>query len=210
MTAVGEPDPATEAMRIPDGLADRSESWPVLDSSDLHRGTWVVALRSDRVRRPGADDEAPFSRLVLEHPGAAVILALDDQDRALCLFQYRHPVGHRLVELPAGVCDHPGEEPLEVARRELREEAALQAADWTPLLSTFSSPGYSAERIHYFLARGLSAADRGDFELRHEEADLTTAWVPFDDLLAAVLDGRVADGPVVQAVLAYALRRREG
>lgn len=179
----------------------------MLASSDLHRDTWVVAFRSDTITRPGVDDEAPFRRLVLEHPGAAVVLALDDQDRALCLWQYRHPVGHRLVELPAGVCDHAGEEPLEVAQRELREEAGLQAAEWTPLLSTFSSPGYSAERIHYFLARGLSAADRDDFTLQHEEADLVTGWVPFEDLLDAVLEGRVADGPVVQVVLAHAMRR---
>ncbi|WP_231123933.1 NUDIX hydrolase [Nocardioides sambongensis] len=84
----------------------------------------------------------------------------------------------------------------------------MQAEEWTPLLSTYSSPGYSSERIHYFLARGLSHADRGDFELRHEEADLQTLWIPFDELVAAVLAGRVADGPVVQAVLAHEVARR--
>ncbi|TYL44967.1 NUDIX hydrolase [Nocardioides sp. BGMRC 2183] len=190
------------------GIEDSPESWPVLDSDDLHRDSWVVSLRSDRITRPDADHEEPFRRLVLEHPGAAVVLAIDDQDRVLCLRQYRHPAQHRLIELPAGVCDHPGEEPLAVAQRELQEEAALQAAEWTPLLSTFSSPGYSSERIHYFLARGLRHADRGDFELRHEEADLETCWVPFADLVGAVLDGRVADGPVVQAVLAHEVARR--
>lgn len=186
---------------------DVPESWPVLGSSDLHRDDWIVAFRSDQVQRPGADKEAPFRRLVLEHPGAAVVLAIDDDDQVLCIGQYRHPVQHRLVELPAGVIDDPSEDPVEVAKRELREEAALQAEEWTHLLSTFSSPGYSAERIHYYLARGLSPADRGDFELRHEEADLETWWIPFDDLVARVLDGRVADGPVVQVVLAHAMTR---
>ncbi|WP_028655012.1 NUDIX domain-containing protein [Nocardioides sp. J54] len=189
------------------GVADVPESWPVESSADLHRDGWVLALRSDQVRRPGDHDEEAFRRLVVEHPGAAVVLAVDDQDRVLCLKQYRHPAQARLVELPAGVIDEPGEDPEAVARRELREEAALQAERWTHLLSTFSSPGYSAERIHYYLAEGLSPADRGDFVLRHEEADLEEVWVPFEELVDAVLDGRVADGPVVQAVLACRVRR---
>ncbi|TQK70901.1 MULTISPECIES: NUDIX domain-containing protein [unclassified Nocardioides] len=188
-------------------LRDVPESWPVEDSVDLHRDGWVVAFRSDRIRRPGAEDEEPFRRLVLEHPGAAVVLAIDDEDRVLCLKQYRHPAQSRLVELPAGVIDHPGEDPEDVARRELREEAALAAERWTHLLSTLSSPGYSAERIHYYLAEGLAPADRGDFELRHEEADLEVLWVPFADLVDAILAGDVTDGPVVQAVLAVQVRR---
>lgn len=190
-------------------LGDVPESWPVESSTDVHRDSWVLALRSDRVRRPGDHGEEAFRRLVVEHPGAAVVLAIDDEDRALCIRQYRHAAQHRLVELPAGVCDHDGEDPEEVARRELREEAALQAERWTHLLSTFSSPGYSAERIHYFLAEGLSSADRGDFVLEHEEADLEEVWVPFAELVDAVLTGAVADGPVVQAVLAcHVLRER--
>ncbi|MCX6399867.1 MAG: NUDIX hydrolase [Propionibacteriales bacterium] len=188
-------------------LRDVPESWPVSSHTDLHRDSWVLALRSDQVSRPGAVDEGEFRRLVVEHPGAAVILAIDADDRVLCLKQYRHPAQHRLVELPAGVCDHPGEDPLEVAQRELREEAAFQASRWTHLLSTFSSPGYSAEQIHYFLAEGLSAADRGDFVLAHEEADLETLWVPFADLVDAILDGRISDGPVVQVVLAAQVLR---
>ena len=188
-------------------VRDVPESWPVESSTDLHRYAWVLALRSDRVRRPGDHDEAAFRRLVVEHPGAAVVLAVDEQDRVLCIRQYRHPAQARLLELPAGVIDHPGEDPEQVARRELREEAALQAERWTHLLSTWSSPGYSAEKIHYYLAEGLAAADRGDFLLQHEEADLEEVWVPFDELVDAVLAGEVADGPVVQAVLALRVRR---
>ncbi|MBM9461612.1 NUDIX hydrolase [Nocardioides sp. zg-536] len=192
-------------------LRDVAETWPVVSSTDLHRDGWVIALRSDLVRRPGAPaEEGTFRRLVVEHPGAAVVLAVDDEDRVLCLRHYRHAAGHRLVELPAGLCDVPGEEPVEVARRELREEAAFAARSWTHLLSTFSSPGYSAERIHYFLATGLSAVDRDGFVLEHEEAELEVLWVPFADLVDAVLAGQIADGPVVQAVLAaHVMRDRD-
>ena len=188
-------------MEQPAPLADVEESWPVLASTDLHRDDWVVALRADRIRRPGDRDGEPFRRLVLEHPGAVVILALDDRDRVCCLSQYRHAAQRRFVELPAGLCDEPGEEPLTVARRELREEAGVRAASWTPLGTTFSSPGISSERMHFFVARDLSAADRGDFDAEHEEADMDVFWVPFADLYAAVVEGRVTDAPLALAVL---------
>ena len=188
-------------------LTDTAESWPVISTEDLHRDDWVVALRADTITTPDGGDG--FRRLAVEHPGAAMVMAVDDHERVHVQTQYRHPVQQRLVELPAGLCDVPGEDPLEVARRELLEEAALEATEWTHLLSTWSSPGLTNERMFIYLARGLTAGDRGDFLLEHEEASLTTAWVPYDELLAAVLDGQVADGPVVQAVLAYAARRDE-
>ena len=182
-------------------LGDVAESWPVVRSEDLHRDDWVVALRADYVTSPSHPDGEPFRRLVLEHPGAAVVLAVDDDEQVVCVSQYRHPAQRRFVELPAGLCDTDGEDPLEVAKRELQEEALLSAEDWTHLRSTYSSPGISAERIHYYLARGLRDASRGDFELEHEEADMHVFRVPFADLLAAVMDGRVTDAPVIIAVL---------
>ncbi|WP_372733681.1 NUDIX domain-containing protein [Nocardioides sp.] len=185
----------------PSDLSDTPESWPVVTSEDLHRDGWVLALRADRIRRPGGGEEAPFRRLVLEHPGAAVVLALDEDDRALVVRQYRHPVLRRFVELPAGLVDQPGEDPLEVAQRELVEEAGFEAATWTRLGATYSSPGISAELIHLFLARDLRPADRDGFVLEHEEADMQVLWMRFDDLMAGVLEGRIADAPVVSAVL---------
>lgn len=182
-------------------LNDQPEAWPVASSTDLHRDGWVVALRSDRIQRPGHLEEEPFARLVLEHPGAAIILAVDDRERVLCMRQYRHAAQQRLVELPAGLCDQDGEDPLEVARRELLEEAELEAGEWTHLVTTYSSPGLSNELMHFYLARDLRPADRGDFVPEHEEADMETFWVPYDDLVTAVLEGRIGDAPVVVAVL---------
>ena len=186
---------------VSDQVRDVEESWPVERSEDLYRSRLPFALRADVVRRPGADDEAPFTRVVLEHPGAVVILAVDDEERVLCLRQYRHPARMRMFELPAGLLDVAGEEPQVAAARELVEEAGLEATDWTPLVTAYSSPGISSEQIHYLLARGLSRADRGDFVAAHEEADMETVWVPFAELLAACLDGRVQDAPVLIAVL---------
>lgn len=190
----------------PGGPADRPEAWPVTASTDLHRDDWVVALRADRVRAPDAPDAGSFRRLVLEHPGAAVVLAVDDGERVLCLQQYRHAAGRSFVELPAGLLDVPGEEPLAVARRELLEEGGMRAGRWEHLLTTYSSPGISSEVMHTFVARDLEPADRGDFVPEHEEAAMEVFWVPLAELRAAVLDGRVADAPVALAVLAHTAR----
>ena len=183
---------------MPGELSDVPESWPVVATEDLYRTDWVMALRLDELHAPG--DDQTFPRLVLEHPGAVIVLAVDDQRRAYCLWQYRHPAQQRFVELPAGLLDADGESPEVTARRELREEAGLEAEEWTPLGTTWSSPGISNEVMHFFLAQGLNDV-ASDFERTHEEADMSGDWVPLDDLRAAVLDGRVGDGPLVQAVL---------
>jgi ADP-ribose pyrophosphatase len=161
------------------------------------------------VSAPGNDET--FWRLVLEHPGAVVILAVDAEDRALVLRQYRHAAELRFVELPAGLLDQPGEDPLQTAQRELLEEGGVEAGEWVHLNHLHNSPGFSSERIDIYLARDLRPADRGDFEPAHEEADMSVHWVPVDDLVRAVLDKRLTDGPLTTAVLTYALTRaRDG
>ena len=94
-----------------------------------------------------------------------------------------------------------GEEPVDVARRELVEEAGLEAGEWTHLTSAYSSPGILAELIHFYLARDLRTVDRGAFVAEHEEAEMSTAWVPYDDVVAAVHDGRLSDAHLALAVL---------
>ena len=192
-----------------DRIADTPETWPVAQSRDLYRGDWLMALRADRVRRPGDATGATFDRWVFEHPGAVVVLAVDEHERVCCLRQYRHPARGRFVELPAGLRDSDGEEPLATAQRELREEAEVEAGEWRHLFDLYPSAGITDERQVCFLARDLRPASRGDFALEHEEADMERLWVPVDDLVEAVLDGRVGESPIAVCVLAYdALRRR--
>jgi 8-oxo-dGDP phosphatase len=189
-------------------LQDEALSWPVVDSADLHRDDWVVAFRTDTVHRPDHPDET-FRRLVVEDPGAVVVLAVDEQERAVVIHQYRHPVQMRLVELPAGKLDKEGEDPLAAAQRELHEEVGLQAREWTHLMTNYSSPGITAETHALFLARGLEELDR-DFELHHEEAELAVQRVPVADLVEAVLAGRVEDAALATAVLAYEALKARG
>jgi len=196
------PDQPFEVVDLPD-------SWEVIDSRVIHQDDWILTFREDQVIRPG-HPEQPLPRLVLDHPGAVAILAVDDQERVRCIRQYRHSSGMRFIELPAGLRDGgDDEDPLETAKRELREEAELSAEQWTHLFTTWPTPGFTNEKHWFYLARGLSHWDRGDFAMHGEEAELEHCWVPIEDLIEAIFAGRVGDGPVVQAVLAYdALKRR--
>jgi ADP-ribose pyrophosphatase len=188
-------------------LSDRPESWRVHQSEEIWRGKAPFGVRRDHISLPDRPGE-PFGRLVLEHPGAAVVLALDPAERVLVLQQYRHPARMRFVELPAGLLDVEGEDPLVAAQRELLEEAQLVADTWSHLASMYPSPGLSSERIEIFLATDVrEAEDRGDFEPAHEEADMTSAWVPLQELVDGVLTGRLTDGPLALAVLTYLNRR---
>jgi 8-oxo-dGTP pyrophosphatase MutT (NUDIX family) len=190
--------------------ADRPESWPVHAVEEIWSGPAPFSVRRDLITAPGRPGHR-FGRLVLQHPGAAVVLAVDADERVLVLEQYRHPARTRFVELPAGLLDTAGEDPLATAKRELREEALLVADTWSHLLSCYPSPGLSSERMEIYLARDVSVApDRGSFVPEHEEADMTASWVPMTDLVEGVLDRRLTDGPLALAVMAYTLRTRTG
>lgn len=124
----------------------------VVDSRAIYAGK-VVSLRVDEITLSRGGTAL---REVVDHPGAVVVVALDDVDQVYLVRQYRHPIRSYLLELPAGALE-PDEEPLAAAIRELREEVGLEARVWTPLGSFFSSPGFANERLHAFLARGLSS-----------------------------------------------------
>jgi len=122
----------------------------VVSSRTVHRGK-IVNIRTDEITTPRG---AIVSRDVVEHPGAVVVVAVDAQSYVYFVRQYRHAIGSYLIELPAGGLE-PGEQPLAAAQRELREEVGLQAKDWTPLGSFYSSPGFANEHLHAFLAQSL-------------------------------------------------------
>jgi ADP-ribose pyrophosphatase len=171
--------------------------FPVAESTDIYRGK-VMALRADEVVMPGG---RAARREIIEHPGAVAIVALDPDDRLMMIYQYRHALGRRLWEMPAGLLDVAGEDPLETARRELREEAGLEAAEWAVLLDVAPSPGFSDESVRVFLARGLTEVGRPEGH-DDEEADLTTRWVTLSVAVRMVLAGTIVNGVTAAAVLA--------
>ncbi len=117
------------------------------------------------------------TREVVEHPGAVVIIALNDNGEVTLVRQWRHAIGRLLLEFPAGGLE-PGEEPRATAIRELREEAGLEAALWTPLGHCFSSPGFANEILHIYLAEELRAVEADP----DEDEDLQIVRCPLSGL----------------------------
>jgi 8-oxo-dGDP phosphatase len=167
-----------------------------VSSRDVHVGR-VVALRVDEVAMPGG---GTASREVVEHLGAVAVVALDDAGAVVLIHQYRHPLGRRLWELPAGLLDSGDETPLAAARRELAEEVGLAASDWTTLVDVAVSPGFTDEVVRVFLARGLTEVDR-DVQ-GEEEADLEAKRFPLAEAVDMVLTGEIVNGPAVSGLLA--------
>ncbi|MDN5901024.1 MAG: NUDIX hydrolase, partial [Brachybacterium sp.] len=143
------------------------------------------------------------------HTGAVAVLALDEADRVLMIRQYRHPVGHALWEIPAGLLDLDGEAPHIAAARELAEETGYDPTGIRTLVDLRPSPGGTDEVIRVYLATGVRSSEN-EFERTDEEADLVTRWVPLADAVTAVLEGRITNATTVSAVLALQVLRARG
>jgi 8-oxo-dGDP phosphatase len=157
----------------------------------------IFAIRADEVRMPRGNTAR---REVVEHYGAVAVLAMDDDRNVMLVYQYRHPLGRRLWELPAGLLDLGGEPPHITAARELKEEAGLAAATWHTLVDLDSAPGFSDESVRLYLATGLT--DVGRPEAHDEEADLTLQWFRLEEAVRMVLSGEIANSIAVGGILA--------
>lgn len=185
-------------------LQDEPFSPEVVESNVGFAGR-VWDVREDAFRY----GDGVLRRHYMDHPGAVAVLVLDDEDRVCLIQQYRHPVRLREWELPAGLMDVAGEPPLLTAQRELAEEVDLVATDWALLADFANSPGGSNEVIRVYLARGLAPTGTV-FARTAEEADMVVRWVPLDEVVDAVRDGRVQNAITAVAVLAAAVERARG
>jgi 8-oxo-dGDP phosphatase len=168
----------------------------------------IFQVYSDQVTMAG---DKTVTRDVVENLGAVGVVALDDVGRVVMIRQYRHAVGRRLWELPAGLRDVEGEQLVRGAARELCEEADLVADRWDLLVDLYTSPGFSNETIRIFLARSLSPVPDADrFERTDEEAELEIAWFDLDEAVAMVFRGEVTNAAAVGGLLAAARARDEG
>jgi ADP-ribose pyrophosphatase len=188
-----------------DWQAGEMHSFDVVSSSTDYQGR-VISVRRDVVAMPG---DTTSQRDVVVHPGAVAIVALRGQPlEVLLVTQYRHPVGRELDELPAGLLDVAGEPGFDAARRELVEEAGLEARTWQVLVDSLASPGMTDEGIRVYLARDLAAVDRQVQE--HEELVMTTRWVRLSDAVDRALAGELENATAVIGVLAAAEAARRG
>ncbi|SDD47490.1 NUDIX domain-containing protein [Rhodococcus tukisamuensis] len=175
------------------------------DTRTAYEGA-IFAVRVDRVAMPGG---TAALRDVVEHYGAVAVVAVDERDRLVLVNQYRHPVGRRLWELPAGLLDEPGEDPLDAARRELAEETGLAAEHWSVLVDVAVSPGFTDEVVRVYLATALHEVERPDPS--DEEADLEICRVPVADAVDRALSGEIVNATALSGILALAAARaRDG
>lgn len=166
----------------------------------------IIHLDLDRVRFPdGSEGELEMIR----HPGAsAVVPFLSDpagnDPVVLFIRQYRYAAGQFLYEIPAGRLD-PGESPADCARRELREETGCDAEHLEFLTTIYTTPGFTDERIHLFMATGLTA---GDAQREHDEF-IEVERMPVSQALTRIKEGEISDSKTIVGLL-YATGFRMG
>ena len=142
------------------------------------------------------------TREVIEHPGAAAILAIEN-GQVLLVKQHRFPHGY-VLEIPAGTLEK-GESPLKCAHRELREETGHTAKKMKPLIKYYPSIGYNTEVIHCHLASGIKRV--GSLQLDHDEI-MSVVKIDFDKVVKMILAGKIVDSKTICAVLAYKIQKR--
>jgi ADP-ribose pyrophosphatase len=167
---------------------------------EIYRGR-VVNLDVESVTLPNG---ATVELEIIRHQGAVAVVPLKDDGTVVLIHQYRHAAGGYIYEIPAGKLE-PGEDPGDCAARELEEEIGCRASALTPILSYFTTPGFTDEVIHLFLATGLVP---GGQSLDHDEV-LEVVEMPVETAIARIGDGTIRDGKTIIGLQALALRFRE-
>src|SRR5947207_9252254 len=174
----------------------------VLNSKTVYEGK-VFTVAVDEVLEPSW---VRTSREVVRHQGSAVVLPVDDaksEPRILLEEQFRYAANETLWEVPAGRVDS-GESALEAARRELLEETGFTASRWTHAFYFFASPGFLAERMDVFLARGLKPG-----EAQPEDVErIKVKFFPLNTALRMCLNGKIHDAKTMAAIFWYAVSGR--
>ena len=145
----------------------------------------VIAVDIETVTFPNGHQ---FELEVVQHPGGAAVVVLDDKGQVCLLRQYRHVAGQWLWELPAGKIEL-NEAPLLTAQRELAEEAGVTAMQWRELGKIYTSPGVFKEIIHLYMAQDIHPT-----VVRHEDEELIEIqWFDFKEALSWAKSGQITD-----------------
>jgi ADP-ribose pyrophosphatase len=161
----------------------------------------IVRLDVDRVRLPNGREVV---REVVRHPGAVVVVPVLDHERIVLVRQYRYPVEDVLLELPAGKLDK-GEEPLDCARRELAEETGYRGRRWKTLGSFYTTPGFTNEVLHAFVAEDL---EEGGEASPDPDEILRAVSLPIGEIFGMAREGRLRDAKTLAALLLWQLSVR--
>lgn len=154
----------------------------------------ILNLRVDQVLLPNGKEGG---REVVEFSGAVAIVAITNDDQVLMVRQYRYPVGEVLLEIPAGKMDLQ-EDPDECARRELKEETGCTAGSLTKLTEFYTTPGFTTEWMHVYLAQGLTYGQQS----LDEDEFVQVESFPLEDAITMIFQGRIKDGKSIAGLLA--------
>ena len=141
-------------------------------------------------------------REIIDHPGAAAILAFDEKGRIILVRQHRFPHGY-ILEIPAGTLEK-GESPKRCALREIQEETGYKAKKMTHLITYYPSVGYNTEKIHCFVASGLTLAKS---KLDTDEF-ITVKKMELSRLIKMIKSGKIIDSKTICAVMVYAAKKK--
>jgi ADP-ribose pyrophosphatase len=154
----------------------------------------VLNLYKDLIKY---DDGPTDTREVVEHYGGSTVLALIDNNNLILVKQYRHPLQNFVYELPAGKLNL-AEDPLDCAKRELKEETGYTATNWEKIISFHTTPGYSSEKLNIYLATNLT---KGEQELELGERNLQVVVVGFVEALEMIKNEKITDGKTIIGIL---------
>ncbi len=170
-------------------------------------------IRSSRVTHDGAlsrvridevvmPDGSIAEREVVEHDNAVAVVPVEPGGTVILIRHYRHPVGDRLLEIPAGKLDVDGEAPVDAAMRELAEEVGVEANELVELIHFHNSAGWSEEATTVYLAQGVRPCGTpAGFTAEHEEADIAVERLTLDDALRRIDAGEITDAKTVIGLL---------
>jgi ADP-ribose pyrophosphatase len=159
-----------------------------ISSKRLYDGK-ILNLRVDQVK---VESGQIANREIVEHRGAAAIVPVLDGGDLILVRQYRYAVSSELLEIPAGTLE-AGEEPLQCARRELVEETGYECGEISKILECFVAPGYSTEKIHIYLAKGLTKT-RTRMEA---DENINIETLPLSAALAKIRSGDIQDAKTI-------------
>ncbi|MFC0580789.1 NUDIX domain-containing protein [Micrococcoides hystricis] len=193
----------------PQTVRDEIHDVPVHSTETVFTGA-VWDVHADEFDYTSEAGTQKLRREYVRHTGSVAIAAVNENNELLLIQQYRHPVGQKLWEIPAGLLDHEGEDMLQAAQRELAEESDLVADTWHILIDCYTSPGGQTESCRIYLATDLKKVPE---EQRHdregEEIDMQTAWIELAQAEELVYAGKLHNPFTVMSVLALNGRARE-